>query len=92
MLGKITSLNPISAWKFAHMQIPAFQIFLQQKNVVAFVNLKPAVPGHVLVSPRRHVSRLADLTAEETGDLWVGIAQVQAFIQEKYQVNIPFSG
>jgi bis(5'-adenosyl)-triphosphatase len=86
MLGKIRSLNPVSAWKFAHMQIPAFQIFLHQKNVVAFVNLKPAVPGHVLVSPRRHVPRLADLTAEETCDLWVGIAQVQDFIQEKYQV------
>ena len=37
---------------------------------VAFVNLKPLVPGHVLVTPRRIVPRYDGLTREEALDLW----------------------
>lgn len=34
------------------------------------VNLKPVVPGHVLVSPKRVVARFAELAPEEVSDLW----------------------
>lgn len=34
------------------------------------VNLKPVVPGHVLVSPKRVVARFAELAPEEVADLW----------------------
>jgi len=34
------------------------------------VNLKPIVPGHVLVIPKRVVKRFQELSPEEVGDLW----------------------
>jgi bis(5'-adenosyl)-triphosphatase len=37
---------------------------------LGLVNLKPIVPGHVLVIPRRVVPRFQDLSLEEVADLW----------------------
>jgi bis(5'-adenosyl)-triphosphatase len=44
------------------------------------VNLKPLVPGHVLVVPRRVVPRYEGLTAEEGLDLWAGVLAVQGIL------------
>jgi diadenosine tetraphosphate (Ap4A) HIT family hydrolase len=55
--------------------------FFESPLTRAFVNLKPLVSGHVLVSPRRVVPRLQDLTREETMDLWKSVQLVQALIQ-----------
>jgi len=87
MLGKTNLFHSALPWKFASFHIPSLQIFFSQKHVVGFVNLKPAVPGHVLVSPRRHVQRLKDLDSEETKELWLGVAEVQRIIEGKYNVN-----
>ncbi|GBG60253.1 hypothetical protein CBR_g3497 [Chara braunii] len=46
------------------------EVFLVTSLSYAFVNLKPVVPGHVLVSPKRVVQRYADLTSAEVVDLW----------------------
>lgn len=48
------------------------------------VNLKPLLPGHVLVSPRRVVPRLTDLTAEETSDLFTAVQKVQRMLAGRY--------
>jgi Diadenosine tetraphosphate (Ap4A) hydrolase and other HIT family hydrolases len=74
-------------WKYGKIDIPASQIFLLRKNVVGFVNLKPAVPGHVLVSPRKQVQRLKELNEIETCDLWLSVAEVQKVIEEIYKVS-----
>lgn len=37
---------------------------------VAFLDLQPAVVGHALVVPRRHVATLADLTPDEGAAVW----------------------
>ena len=34
------------------------------------MNIKPVVPGHVLVSPERVVRSFEELTPEEVADLW----------------------
>lgn len=39
------------------------------KLVMVMMNKYPYANGHLLVAPWRHVSRLADLTGEETADL-----------------------
>ncbi|GBG84780.1 hypothetical protein CBR_g39157 [Chara braunii] len=46
------------------------EVFLETSLSYAFVNLKPVVPGHVLVSPKRVVKRFAELTSAEVVDLW----------------------
>ncbi|MFC5061333.1 HIT family protein [Actinomycetospora atypica] len=39
-------------------------------GAVAFLDLQPAVVGHSLVVPRRHVATLADLTPAEGAAVW----------------------
>ncbi len=88
MLRKATTFSSsLLPFNFANIYIPPPQIFFSQRNVVGLVNLKPAVPGHVLICPRRHVQRIKDLEANETIELWLGMAEVQRMIEEKYQVS-----
>ena len=50
--------------KIAAGQIPATIVY-QDDRLVAFKDLNPQAPMHVLVIPRRHVSSLNDLTAQD---------------------------
>lgn len=50
----------------------------------ALVNLKPILPGHVLVSPLRCVPRVSDLTAQETVDLFLTVKRVGRMIERVY--------
>ena len=45
-------------------------VFYATEHSFAFTNLKPVVPGHVLVSPYRVVRRLSDLSLPEVQDLF----------------------
>ena len=45
-------------------QIPA-SIVYQDDRVVAFKDINPQAPTHVLVVPRRHIASLNDLTDED---------------------------
>lgn len=36
-------------------------------NTVAFLDVKPVFPGHVLLVPREHLTTLADLPADQVG-------------------------
>lgn len=53
----------------------------------ALVNLKPLVPGHVLVCPIRRVPRFTDLTPNETADLFLTVRQVSRMIERLYQAS-----
>lgn len=61
---------PLQDYKFGPWPIHASEVFVTSPLSFAFVNLKPVVPGHVLVSPKRVVARFAELTADEVADLW----------------------
>lgn len=55
----IMSAN-IQLW-FGKIAIPLSQVFLIKKAVYAMVNLRPFVPGHVLVCPIKNAQKLEDL-------------------------------
>ncbi|KAF7168947.1 hypothetical protein CNMCM5623_001841 [Aspergillus felis] len=57
------------------------QVFHLTPLSFALVNLKPILPGHVLVSPRRRVPRVADLTAAETTDLFLTVQRVGKMVE-----------
>ncbi|KAL4893020.1 HIT-like domain-containing protein [Aspergillus ambiguus] len=57
------------------------QVFYQSPLSFALVNLKPILPGHVLVSPRRIVPRVTDLTPNETTDLFLTVRRVARMIE-----------
>ncbi|PYH44279.1 HIT family protein [Aspergillus saccharolyticus JOP 1030-1] len=60
------------------------QVFHLTPHSFALVNLKPILPGHVLVSPRRVVPRIADLTPTETSDLFLTVRRVARMVERVY--------
>lgn len=48
---------------------PATRVF-EDEEVVAFLDVRPLFPGHVLVVPREHVETLTDLPAAGIGPLF----------------------
>jgi bis(5'-adenosyl)-triphosphatase len=59
-------------------------VFFTSELSAAFVNLRPIVPGHVLVMPLRVVPLLADLTLDEYQDLWLTVRLVQGVLKRHY--------
>ena len=57
-------------YRFGPWSIAAGEVFVTSPLSIAFVNLKPVVPGHVLISPKRVVARFSELSPEEVADLW----------------------
>ncbi|KAJ5375671.1 Histidine triad (HIT) protein [Penicillium concentricum] len=60
------------------------QVFHTTPLSFALVNLKPILPGHVLVSPRRVVPRVMDLTPAETSDLFLTVRRVGRMVERIY--------
>jgi len=60
-------------------------VFHTTAHSFAFVNLKPILPGHVLVSPIRRVPRLADLNADEVSDLFLTVQRVGRMIERVFK-------
>ncbi|KAH8103547.1 HIT-like protein [Cristinia sonorae] len=63
------------------------QVFYHTAQTFAIVNLKPILPGHILVSPRRVVPRLADLEPGELADLMHSVQHVGKVIETAYKAE-----
>ena len=63
------------------------QVFHLTPHTFAFVNLKPLLPGHVLVSPLRSVPRLSDLTSTEVCDLFLTVQRVSRMLERVYEAS-----
>ena len=57
------------------------QVFLCSNDVAAIVNLKPVVPGHVLVIPRIPYKRLADMPPHAVGALFETVQKVGRVVE-----------
>jgi histidine triad (HIT) family protein len=58
----------------------------EDEQAVAFNDINPQAPTHVLVVPRRHIERLSDLTADDK-DLMGHLANVAANVARKRGLN-----
>lgn len=66
--------------KIAAGEIPTEKVY-EDDEVVAFKDLRPQAPVHVLVIPRRHIAAIAELTdgdAEIIGKLVVAAKKIAA--------------
>jgi len=61
------------------------QVFYRASRSFAIVNLKPVLPGHVLVVPKRNVPRLADLDDDEVACLMRSVNRVGKVVQKAYE-------
>lgn len=69
-------INSSPSFLFGPHLIRQSEVFLTSTLSFAFVNLKPILPGHVLVCPRRLVSRFKDLDNSEVSDLFLLVHRI----------------
>ncbi|SPO00111.1 related to bis(5`-nucleosyl)-tetraphosphatase (asymmetrical) [Cephalotrichum gorgonifer] len=60
------------------------QVFLLTPYSFALVNIKPLLPGHVLVCPLMRHKRLTDLSVPELTDLMLTVQKVQRLLAHHY--------
>lgn len=77
--------SPLQDYSFGPWPIKSSEVFATSPLSFAFVNLKPVVPGHVLISPKRVVHRFADLSSQEVADLW-NLSQRVGTVIEKHHL------
>ena len=61
-------------------EVPA-QVVYEDEQVLAFRDINPQAPVHVLVIPKQKVARFAELpsrSADEVGAFFIGVARVAA--------------
>ncbi|KAH7731082.1 CBN-NFT-1 protein [Aphelenchoides avenae] len=75
------------SFMFGPNPVPPSVTFYRSAHSVALVNLKPFVPGHVLVAPIRSVKRLTELSDAETADLFVVAKKVQRMLEGHHNVS-----
>ncbi len=64
--------------KIADGRIPG-KIVYEDKDVMAFEDIHPTAPHHILFIPKRHIASMADITPEDgylLGKLFAAAAQV----------------
>lgn len=68
--------------RFGPVQIDPRQVFYQSRSAlsVSFVNLRPLLPGHVLVASARPCARVEDLAPEEFSDMWLTARRVSSML------------
>ena len=79
-----SSSSSPAAFAFGPYTIPPSTVFAATALSFAFVNLRPAVPGHVLVATRASRALFRDLLPAEVADVWklaqrVGVAVSRSF-------------
>ena len=60
---------------------PAHRV-LDEPDVLAFLDVRPVFPGHVLVIPRRHAETLIDLDGTEVGQVFGAVQRVVRAVEQ----------
>ncbi|CAM8984495.1 unnamed protein product [Rhodiola kirilowii] len=75
------------SYAFGPYKIDPTEVFYSTQLSYAMVNLRPVVPGHVLVCPKRDVKRFGDLTSEETTDLWLSAQKIGKKLEQYHNAS-----
>ena len=68
--------------------IPSYKVY-EDENSLAFLDINPASPGHTLIIPKKHVSQVEDMAAEDAEALFKTLHKIAGPIQEAF--NAPAS-
>ena len=73
--------------KFGPITIDDKIIFYKRKLVFAFTNLKPFLPGHVLLAPTRVEKNYSSLTETEAIELWISAKNISENLKKYYHTD-----
>ena len=73
--------------KFGNHIINNNQIFYLRKFVFGFVNIRPLLPGHVLLAPVRQEKKFSDLTETEAMEMWISAKNIAQNLKKFYHVE-----
>lgn len=68
--------------KIAAGEIPSRKVY-ETPSVLAFDDIHPMAPVHVIIIPKRHIATLMDVDAEEMADVQAMMAAAQEVAQIK---------
>ncbi|XP_071701107.1 bifunctional bis(5'-adenosyl)-triphosphatase/adenylylsulfatase FHIT-like [Rutidosis leptorrhynchoides] len=74
-------------YTFGPHKIDRRDVFYSTDLLYAFVNLRPVLPAHVLVCPKREVKRFADLTTKETSEMWVTAKRIGNLLETYHKAS-----
>lgn len=72
---------------FQNMVIPPSQVFYRTRFSYAFVNHRPVLHGHVLISPLRVCKKFTELTRAELTDLMLLVQKVEKTLERLYETE-----
>ena len=62
-------------------RIPAQRVY-EDEHCLAFLDVRPAAPGHTMLVPKVHVSRVEDLSPEQARALFAALHRILAPIKD----------
>jgi len=68
-------------------EIPSHKVY-EDDHSLAFLNIHPSVPGHVLIVPKKQISRLEDMNGEDYTALMLAVHKVLGRV--KMVLNVPY--
>ncbi len=68
--------------KIVRGEIPSKKVY-DDKNTIAFLDINPATPGHVLVVPKKHAEDITKIGEEELSDSIVVVKKISGLLMEK---------
>jgi histidine triad (HIT) family protein len=69
--------------------IPAYFVY-QDDSLVAFLDHRPILPGHVLVVPRVHYPTLGEVPADEVGPLFLTVQRMALAVERGLKADGSF--
>ncbi|XP_026418732.1 bifunctional bis(5'-adenosyl)-triphosphatase/adenylylsulfatase FHIT-like [Papaver somniferum] len=87
MAFSTSSASEEEYYMFGPYKVYHKEVFHTTQLTFAMVNLRPLLPGHVLICPKRVVKRFVDLTSEEATDLWLTAHKVGGTLEDHYQAS-----
>lgn len=72
--------------KIINKEIPCHQVYEDDK-VIAFLDIKPVNPGHVLVLPKKHYQNFEEITPEDLTALMLAVKKIGGQMKNKLGVT-----
>jgi histidine triad (HIT) family protein len=69
--------------------VPAYKVF-ESDTLVAFLDHRPLMPGHVLVVPRAHYAVLADMPPSDVGPFFLVVQRLASAVETAMKADGSF--